>query len=189
MSLRLSEPAAEPVTLAEAKAHTRADDADDALLAALITAGREYVESETARVLIERTGVLSLDRFPSVIRVPGAPLVSVEALRYLDIEGQQQTLPSDQYRVDASSAPGRITPAPGVAWPATLFVPGAVSIDLTVGYGTADDVPGVLKQALLLLVGHWYENREGVVIGTITSEVPIAVTSLLDKRRVYLGDS
>ncbi|BBI43971.1 MULTISPECIES: head-tail connector protein [Pseudomonas syringae group] len=42
-----------------------------------------------------------------------------------------------------------------------------------------------VEQAVLLMVGHWYANREAVVIGTITSEVPLAVERLLWYRKRF----
>ncbi|KPX09496.1 hypothetical protein ALO75_200090 [Pseudomonas syringae pv. coryli] len=42
-----------------------------------------------------------------------------------------------------------------------------------------------VQQAVLLLVGHWYANREAVVIGTITAEVPLAVERLLWYRKRF----
>ncbi|YCH23153.1 head-tail connector protein [Pseudomonas sp. D1-3] len=42
-----------------------------------------------------------------------------------------------------------------------------------------------VEQALLLLVGHWFNNREAVVIGTITSALPLAVESLLWQRKAF----
>lgn len=42
-----------------------------------------------------------------------------------------------------------------------------------------------VEQALLLIVGHWYNNREAVVIGTITSAMPMAVESLLWQRKAF----
>lgn len=36
-----------------------------------------------------------------------------------------------------------------------------------------------LKMAILLLVGHWYTNREAVVTGTIVTTVPLAYESLI----------
>lgn len=40
-------------------------------------------------------------------------------------------------------------------------------------------------QAMLLLIGHWYGNREGVNIGNITSEVPLGVDALLLRHRKW----
>lgn len=44
-----------------------------------------------------------------------------------------------------------------------------------------DDV----KNAMLLLIGQWYENREGVIIGQSFSTQPFAVTALLQPYRIY----
>ena len=42
-----------------------------------------------------------------------------------------------------------------------------------------------VEQAVLLLVGHWYANREAVVIGTISTAVPLAVDRLLWYRKRF----
>lgn len=42
-----------------------------------------------------------------------------------------------------------------------------------------------MTTAMLLLIGHWYANRESVVIGTITAEVPMAVDALISPYRHY----
>ncbi|KKY78708.1 phage protein [Enterobacter cloacae] len=56
--------------------------------------------------------------------------------------------------------------------------------------GYADDPAPILldddvKAAMLLLIGHWYANREAVNIGNITTAVPLAVESLLQPYRIY----
>ena len=42
-----------------------------------------------------------------------------------------------------------------------------------------------VEQAILLLVGHWYANREAVVIGTISTAIPLAVDRLLWYRKRF----
>lgn len=42
-----------------------------------------------------------------------------------------------------------------------------------------------VEQALLLLVGHWYTNREAVVAGAAPSAVPLAVDRLLWYRKRF----
>lgn len=42
-----------------------------------------------------------------------------------------------------------------------------------------------VEQALLLLVGHWYANREAVVMGGGASAVPLAVERLLWYRKRF----
>lgn len=46
-----------------------------------------------------------------------------------------------------------------------------------------------ITAAMLLLIGHWYANRESVVVGTTTSsELPMAVESLISPyRHFYFG--
>lgn len=44
-----------------------------------------------------------------------------------------------------------------------------------------DDV----KQAILLLIGHWYANREEVVIGAAANQVPMGVNALLWTRKRF----
>lgn len=45
----------------------------------------------------------------------------------------------------------------------------------------SDDV----KHAMLLLIGHWYSNREGVVVGAPSAEVQLGVERLLKYRKRY----
>lgn len=42
-----------------------------------------------------------------------------------------------------------------------------------------------VEQAILLLVGHWYANREAVVVGGAPSAVPLAVDRLLWYRKQF----
>ncbi|MGY6355676.1 head-tail connector protein [Citrobacter amalonaticus] len=56
--------------------------------------------------------------------------------------------------------------------------------------GYAEDEDSILlgddvKAAMLLLIGHWYANREAVNIGNITTEIPFAVEALLQPYRIY----
>jgi uncharacterized phiE125 gp8 family phage protein len=41
------------------------------------------------------------------------------------------------------------------------------------------DAPEEVKQAVLLLVGHWYENREAAVAGVTTEAIEMGVDALL----------
>ena len=42
-----------------------------------------------------------------------------------------------------------------------------------------------VEQAILLLVGHWYANREAVATGTIATAIPLAVERLLWYRKRF----
>lgn len=42
-----------------------------------------------------------------------------------------------------------------------------------------------IRAAMLLLIGHWYANRETVGVGVSATEVPFAVEALLQPYRIY----
>ena len=175
-------PASEPVVLSEMKSHLRVDLADDdALITGLISAAREYVEGAARRALVTQTWRLSLPGWPEddEIGLPRPPLQSVSSLVYVDVDGAQTTWPSSNYIVDIDSQPGRLVLAPNISWPSvTLYPVNPVQITFVAGYGSGL-VPTHYLQAIRLLVGHWYENREATDAGQPVREIPLAVESLL----------
>jgi uncharacterized phiE125 gp8 family phage protein len=183
-------PEIEPVSLADAKSHLRVDSTTEAAdISALVAVARDYCERIQNRAYITQTLRLTLDRFPlygGAIHLPRAPLQSVTELTYIDTTGVTRTLDDSLYRVDSESEPARITPAYGTSWPLTLDVTNALSVGYVAGSGNAErDVPAYARHAILLLVGHWYANREAVVSGTITKPIEFAVDALLATDRVY----
>ncbi len=184
-------PATEPVSLDEAKAHLRVTTTDeDAYIASLITAAREWCEGFQQRAYITQAHKLTLDRWPCgrAIYLPRPPLQSVTSIVYTDSEGAQYTIEAKSYIVDTDAEPGRIVLAYGASWPSVTLRPAAgVEITYVAGYGDASDVPQKVKQAMLLLVGHWYEQREAVLAGSISKEIEFAVHSLLWQDRVFYG--
>jgi len=189
MALKLiTPPATEPVSLAEVKTHLRVDITDDDdLITALVVAAREYCEAFQNRAYITQTWELTLDEFPETpLVIPKPPLQSVSSVKYIDYEGTETVFDAANYIVDTSSEPGRLTLAYGVTWPTvTLQRLNGVKITFTAGYGdSASDVPQTVKQAILLLVGHWYENREASLVGSVSREIEFAVHALLWPERV-----
>ncbi len=164
MSLRRTTDAVvEPVTLLEAKAHLRIleqDTTDDALISVLVKAARMAAEQEIHRAIMTQTWTKTLDRFPDAIRMDYAPIQSVTSVKYLDENGDEQTLDSGLYYVDTKSEPGWIIPAFDLDWPDTLCAVNAVEAVYVAGWASEDDVPASIKQWILLMVGHYYENRE-----------------------------
>jgi uncharacterized phiE125 gp8 family phage protein len=184
-------PATEPVTLAEAKAHLRVDLSDDDLLIeSLVSAARAHIEDATGRALITQTWRLNLDNWPAAdyIRLPRPPAQSVSSVVYTNSAGTAATLSSTTaYSVDTDSEPGRIVLRYGQTWPSVTLTPvNPIVITYIAGYGRAESVPQPLKQAVLLLVGHWYENREGSIVGAgvLASPIPFAIDSLIWMNRI-----
>lgn len=183
-------PAEEPVSLASARLHLRIDDtADDDLITALIVAARQRFESVTWRSLITQTLVLRLDEWPAdnCIELPRPPLVSVTSVQYTDEAGDTTTFASSNYLVSTAGEPGAIVLKAAAAWPsATLQAVDGVTVTYVAGYGDAANVPQIIKQALLMLVAHWYENREEIVVaaGFTAAKVPLGAQSIIEMLKV-----
>lgn len=184
-------PASEAVTTTEAKAHCRVDINDDyALIAGLVTAARQAFEEINGRSLFTTTWKLVLDRWPSTpyIVLPRPPLASVTSISYIDSAGNTTVWDAANYVVETLRTPGRVHLAENVDWPvATLRAASPITITYVSGWATVGAIPQRYKQAILLLVGHWYENRENVVVsGAIPKSLPLAFESLALMDRVWL---
>lgn len=177
--IEVTGPAAEPVTLAEAKAQCRIDTSDeDVYLEGLIKAARRAVERFLRRRLVTQTVEYRRSGLGRSIALPIAPVQAVTSVSYLDLAGVEQTLAADQYRLARSSSPFSLVPAHGVVWPSVLGGEDTVGIRLTVGYGDAGaDVPPDIKAAVLMLIAHFDEHREAT--GPAVSEIPFGVSQLL----------
>ena len=160
-------PANEPITLAAAKAHCRVDsNDDDALIAALIVAMRQRAEALTGRALITQQWQLTGEAFPSgALGLPRPPLVSVESIKYLDVNGTQQTLTGAAYAVHTSEFLGTVAPVWGTEWPPIRSQIAAVEINFTAGYGAAAAVPQAIKAWMLCYIAAAYDNRSAVAVG------------------------
>lgn len=181
-------PVTEPVSLADARAHLRVDTkADDALVSAAITAARAYAEDYTHRKLITQTVEIRADGFPAAFRLPVAPVITITSIKYIDTTGTLITLAADQYKLVQSTTPPLIVPAYSVTWPTTRAEMDAIGIILSVGYGVvSDDVPPTIKEAILLLLGHFYTNRVDEVTGTIVSKLTLNADKLLLPHVLYV---
>ena len=157
---------------------------EDALLTIHIAAATQWAENYMRRSLITQTLTMRMDGFPSAgaIELPRLKLQSVTSVKYIDEDGVQQTWSDALYTVDIYSSPGRIQPIDGEAYPATEARLNAVEIEYVAGYGdAATDIDQSIKYALLMLIGHMYQNREEVVTGTIAIKVPFAIEAMVDK--------
>ena len=138
-------PSTEPITLTEAKLQCRVEadmTDDDSLITSLVKTAREYCENVQNRSYITQTIKLTLDDFPDVIYVPRPPLISVTSIKYIDVNGVQQTLNSSVYKVDTESEPARIVPAFNQCWPAIRGDINSVEVIVQAGYGGAAAVHG-----------------------------------------------
>lgn len=183
----ITPPSSEPVTLTQAKSQSRVDiSTDDTLLNSYIAAARRYCERVDWRAYMTQTLEVWLDEWPSgnVLTIPRPPLQSVTYIKYYDEDSVEATFSSAAYYVDTVSEPGRVMLKSDYDWPsATLREVNGVVVRFIAGWTSADNVPETIRQAILLVIGHWYENREGVLVGTVSKEIELGVTRLLDIER------
>lgn len=178
--LALAPPAAEPVTLDQARQFLRLDQNDeDDLLATLITAARLMIEAAAGRCLIEQPWRIVLDRWPGggEIRLPLSPVVRIEAARVYDLLGAPQPVAEAALTLDRNADPPLIRVSGEL--PEIGRHHGAIEIDIIAGYGaTAAAVPAPLRQAVLRLAARWFEER-GDVANRDALALPRAIAALV----------
>lgn len=172
----IDDAAYEPLTLNDVKSQCIIEhDDDDDLIARLIAVARDYVEKYCGTPLAERTVVLKCDGFADFARLPEAPVQSVSSIVFVDGAGANQTVGAEFYELRADDLEASINLNFGKSWP-SIQRGSRVLVTADVGY--LDPPPAVLH-AMLMLISHWYANREAVVDGSSMTEVPIGVESLL----------
>lgn len=175
-------------TTSEVKNYLKVDDAtDDALIAAMLKAARQAVESRQNISTLTKTIVQKLERFPSsykvatdyenVIKLLVYPVVSVSSITYLDENGVLQTLAQNLYEVDTYR--GIIGEAVDQDFPDTYLSLNDVTITYTAGFGTAaTDCPSDIRIAVLKLIANMYDNR-----GDSVYKMPTASDVMLNRHK------
>lgn len=161
-------PTGEVVTLAEIKSDLRIDTNDfDSDLRSWIAMAVDRLQRATRRQFLTATWTLLLDRFPCrEIRIWKAPVSSIESIKYIDPDGNLQTIDEEDYVVSVRDEPRVIVPALGSYWPSTACQPDAVRVELVAGYGTADDVPDMAKGIIKLMVRDYFLGGDSIrVVG------------------------
>ena len=184
-AILLTAPAIEPLTLDEAKAYLRVETSDDDdVIGALIAGARIHVEAQTRRALITQSWRISADCWPENGRltVLPAPLQTLTAVRIYDFEGMPHDVDTQAFVLDKGASVLAFAPW---AVPAPGRVAAGIELDVVVGYGAAAaDVLEPLRQAIRLLVAHWYENRGITTIGHEVAVLPSTVAALIAPYRM-----
>lgn len=184
-------PASEPITAATAKAHCRVtSSAEDTLFDRLIVAARRHIESAFGLALIDQTHKATLDEWPvgNELALFPYPIASLSSVKVWDGSSlAAQTL--SNYEL-VPGRPARVVVGDGIAFPLPSRSRAGIVVEFVAGYGSAgSDVPDDIIQAMLMLVAHWYENRETVIIGAketkVSSEVTRGVNDLMFPYRSF----
>lgn len=163
---------------------------EDELLSGLISAAREYCEGVQHRAYYTQTHELWLDEWPEkdFIELDPMPVQVVNYVKYYDVNDTVYTLAEATYYQDLISEPGRVVLNYEESWPSEVLRPAnAIVVNFDAGFNSVANVPARTKQAIKLLVGHWYKNREAV--GDVARNSPLewALKSLLflDRKQIW----
>lgn len=166
-------PLAEPLTLAEVKAHLRLDGSDeDDLIVSLVKVAREYLERTGGLCLMTGTFRLYLDDWPTggVIQIARGPVQAIESVTVYDADGVAASVSLDGHRLDRVSQPARLMLNRFVNAGSGI---NGIEIDFTAGFGdTPTDVPDTLKRAMLMHIAHMFEWRGAVCVADQPAGVP-----------------
>jgi len=177
-------PASGPITLGQVKSQSNIeDDEQDAGIELMIDAAIALLDGYTGtlrRALIEQTWQQDFGAFPAcALRLPLGDLISVSSVTYYDNNNAQQTLATSVYAAFSDPQGPFLKLKPDQSWPSTYTRDDAVRVTWKAGYGdAAEDVPADIRHAMLMLVGHWYENREAVIVGEIPAPLQLAFDAL-----------
>lgn len=177
-------PPAALLWLPEVKTHLRVDhDDEDALIGGFMAAAEGWLDGwqgVLGRCIRTQTWAIRVAGLTDTC-LPFPDVQSAE-VTYLDAAGATQTVAGSNFRVRTINGEGWLTFSDGYAAPAVLAGRDD-AVTITAVFGKAE-APPALKTAALMLVAHWYANREAVVTGTIATQVPMMVDTLIAPFRV-----
>lgn len=156
------------------------DTEQDAVLFAGLNAAINHVERHTGLLLTRREVMQPVRSFGSCIPALWGPRPEIVAITYTGSDGAPGIV-SDARVVNTDSlGRGSFYPSFAGQWPWGQDI----VLAYEAGFANPEDVPPALLMAVLLMAGNFDANRSGVVTGTITSELPLAVASLIDSYRM-----
>ena len=177
-----------PITLTEAKTHLKVDTtADDTFITNLIKSATSSAQEYTNRFFIQTTIQQVGDKWEDISNLFKSPVLSVTNIKYVSTDGILTTLNSSVYFLDDVNKPARIGLKPNQSYPEIIDSLNAVQVNYVVGLAAGpDEVDEGIRQALLLTIGNWYQNRQAVVTGTIATELPMNAKFLLDQYKIQV---
>ena len=175
-------------TTAEAKDFLKVDTtADDTLIDSLIKAATQSCQIFTNRYFLTTSVTQYSDNWFEFYRLYKSPVEEIIHVKYYDTNDTLQTLASSNYILDNISQPARIGISVDGTLPNLADRINAVEVAYKVGYGElSSDVPEGIKQAVLITIGNWYENRQTVITGRTATELPLSSQYLLEQYKIQV---
>lgn len=180
-------PLTTPITLSEVKSQLRVESSDDdIILARLINVAIAYTDVRGAlgqAMITQKWGQWLAPNPPQRVDIMLKPLQSVTAIKYYDENGDLQDDDVNNYEVYGTENAASIGPKDNFSWPTTQNRHDAIKIEYEIGYGdAASDVPDTIRHAMMLLIGHWYDNREQTQMDEL-SNIPFGFVELMNMHR------
>lgn len=170
------------VDLETAKLHLRVTEGDeDTLILGYCEAAQASLDGPMGwlgRSIARQTLEVRTNTFSGAEVLPYGPVLEITSVKYVDPTGIEQSLPAEAYQIDD----GCLIPGVGSYWPQVRGDAEGVRVRYEAGF---DPAPPAVRQAILLLISHWFRNRSAVVIGTIVADLPHGVTALLSPFRKF----
>ena len=176
------------ISTADAKAYLKVDISDDdTLIDNLVSSATESAQEYTNRFFTNTTLIQYGTTFTDLGNLLKSPVSSITHIKYYDSDNSQQTLASSVYSLIPAIEPSVISLKVNQSYPSLADRTDAVECKYVVGYGSAStDVPNAIIEAIYLTVGHWYQNREAVVVGRQVNTLPMGAKYLLDQYKVQV---
>lgn len=192
----ITAPTTEPISLATVRLHLRLDaygsppsHPDDSLVTSLITAVRQNAEDYTGLKIANGTYEMRADSFKDFeSNLQTWPVTSISSVSYVDLNDETKTLTSSDYVLDTYTRPARLKPSlTKITFPAAK----EVTIRFVAGFTDGQSpnqypMPKPLESAMLLMIGHLYDNREAVSMDQ-SYERPLGAIYLMNPYRIKLG--
>jgi uncharacterized phiE125 gp8 family phage protein len=176
-------PGATPISLTEAKAQLDVSYTDkDPLIEGLIAAATAHLDGWTGilgRCLVTQTWRQDFDRLSRCLRLPLYPVSTITSVKYDDTSDVEQTITGSDYDLLDDDLGAFVRFKDAFSFPSIHDDRPAVRVAYAAGYANAAAVPDAIKQAMLLMVRHWFDNPSAVVVGVTAQAMPMAVDALL----------
>ena len=164
-----TQPAFEPITPAELVSQSRIGSIEEGeeatYITSLITAARVRTENLCGPIITQAWDGY-LDAWPSgdIITIDKPRVTAITTVKYTILDASEaSTLSATTYLTDYVSRYARLRLKWNQSWPTdSLEILNPIVIRFSTGWASVSVVPATLKQAILFLAAHWYENREAV---------------------------
>lgn len=167
--------------LEDLKRHVVADfDYDDEVLTMYLKAAISRLDGTDGilgRALLEQTVIQQFGCLDGMMFLPYGKASEIVSVSYFDTQNEAQTLEGELIE----KAGGSFVYLANGSQTGTYNRPNAVTVTYKAGWGTPDDVPDAIKQAIRLMAAHWYQFREEALIsrGGNLENIPLGVSDLI----------